>query len=141
MSDRIAVMFDGRIAQLASPQDLYRHPINRQVASFIGVMNFLDAQLTAEQGDRLALYVAALGKVEIPRSQAPGGVNGGKISVGVRPEMLTILYEDSDRAQNEVEGEIVEANYFGDMTYYDVRLPGVEALATVSMRNTAGRRC
>jgi spermidine/putrescine transport system ATP-binding protein len=35
---------------------------------------------------------------------------------------------------------VVDTNYFGDMTYYDVRLPGSDAPATISMRNTAGRR-
>ncbi len=140
MSDRIAVMFDGRIAQLASPQELYSRPVSRQVASFIGVMNFLDAKLTTEQGDRLALDVAALGRVEVPSTQAPGGVKPGRVSVGIRPEMLTLLFEEGERAEREVEGEVVDANYFGDMTYYDVLLPGAQAPATISMRNTAGRR-
>jgi spermidine/putrescine transport system ATP-binding protein len=140
MSDRIAVMFDGRIAQLASPEELYRRPVNRRVASFIGVMNFLEAQLVSGAGDQLSLDVAALGRVEVPRSQAPGGVNGGHISVGIRPEMLTILLEDGDRSPREVEGVISDANYYGDLTYYEVQLPGTEALATVTMRNTAGRR-
>jgi spermidine/putrescine transport system ATP-binding protein len=140
MSDRIAVMFEGRIAQLASPEDLYRRPVSRRVASFIGVMNFLDARLTAEAGERLSLEVAALGRLELPREQAPGGVNGGRISVGIRPEMLTILLDASDHAEREIEGEVVDVNYYGDMTYYDVRLPGAERPATISMRNTAGRR-
>jgi len=140
MSDRIAVMFEGRISQLASPEELYRRPVSRRVASFIGVMNFLDANLNAETGDRLELEVAALGRVEVGRSQAPGGVGKAGVTVGIRPEMLTILFDDSDRAEREIEGEVVDANYFGDMTYYDVRLPGAEAPATISRRNTAGRR-
>ena len=43
MSDRIAVMFDGKIAQIDSPEGLYRRPISRRVASFIGVVNFIPA--------------------------------------------------------------------------------------------------
>ena len=140
MSDRIAVMFDGRIAQLASPEELYRRPVSRRVASFIGVMNFLEAKLAGEAGDRLSLDVAALGRVDVARNQAPAGVNGGHISVGIRPEMLTVLYDDDARAEREVEGEIVDTNYFGDMTYYDILFPGSERPATVSMRNTAGRQ-
>ena len=140
MSDRIAVMFDGRIAQLASPEELYRRPVNRRVASFIGVMNFLGAKLTGETGDRLDLELASLGRVSVPRSQAPGGTAAGSITAGIRPEMLTILFDETDRADREVEGVVVDANYYGDMTYYDVRLPGAESPATISMRNTAGRR-
>jgi spermidine/putrescine transport system ATP-binding protein len=140
MSDRIAVMFDGRIAQLATPQELYSRPVSRQVASFIGVMNFLGAKLTSNAGDRLSLEVAALGPVEVPQSQAPGGIDGSEIVVGVRPEMLTLLTEEGEHAEREVEGEIVDTNYFGDMTYCDVRLPGVAEPATISMRNTVGQR-
>ena len=54
--------------------------------------------------------------------------------------MLTVLYDDDARAEREVEGKIVDTNYFGDMTYYDVLLSGSDRPATVSMRNTAGRR-
>lgn len=140
MSDRVAVMFDGQIAQLDTPEALYRRPIGRRVASFIGVMNLFDAHVQAESNGTIALDIAGLGKVEIPREQAPGGVNAGASSVGIRPEMLTILINDSDRSEREVEGEITDTQYYGDMTYYSVRLPGTETPAMVSMRNTAGRR-
>ena len=88
----------------------------------------------------IALDIAGLGPVEIPREQAPGGVNGGAGSVGIRPEMMTILFNEDDRAEHEVSGEVAATQYYGDMTYYSISLPGAEAPATVSMRNTAGRR-
>jgi spermidine/putrescine transport system ATP-binding protein len=140
MSDRCAVMFDGRIAQLATPEELYRRPVSRRVASFIGVMNFFEARVAGENGATIAVEIAGLGPVEIPRDQAPGGVNGAAARVGIRPEMLTILLEDGDAAEHEVTGEVADTQYYGDMTYYTIRLPGAEAPATVSMRNTAGRR-
>ena len=140
MSDRIAVMFDGRIAQLAAPQDLYSRPASRRVASFIGVMNFLPAAVTGRTGGRIALDVAGLGPVEIGEAQAPGALNGAAVSAGIRPEMLTILLEGGETAPREIEGEVEDASYYGDMTYYVVKLPGVDAPATISMRNTAGRR-
>ncbi len=52
MSDRIAVMFDGEIAQLADPETLYRRPKTRQVADFIGTMNFLPASILSDGGER-----------------------------------------------------------------------------------------
>lgn len=140
MSDRVAVMFDGQIAQLDTPQALYRRPKSRRVASFIGVMNLFDARIRGESADSIALDIAGLGRVDIPREQAPSGVTGGTGSVGIRPEMLSILFHENERAEREVEGEITETQYYGDMTYYSVRLPGAKAPATVSMRNTAGRR-
>ncbi len=47
MSDRIGVMFDGRLVQVDAPPTLYAKPCNRDVASFIGEMNFLPAEVTA----------------------------------------------------------------------------------------------
>jgi spermidine/putrescine transport system ATP-binding protein len=140
MSDRIAVMFEGQISQLAAPQQLYRRPINRQVADFIGVMNFLSAKVTSVAGDRIAAEVAGLGQVEIAVEQCPGGARQGEGSIGFRPETLTILF-DSDTPRGRVaEGTIDEVTYFGDMTYYAVRLDGVEQPMTISMRNLFGRK-
>ncbi len=140
MSDRIAVMFEGEIAQLASPEELYRRPTTERVASFIGVMNFLDARSTGSMAGGLTLDIAALGTVQIPADAVPSGIDPAQISkVGVRPEMLTLLFEPSDHAQYEVAAEVVSSDYYGDMTYYSVILPGQEAPVTISMRNTAGR--
>ena len=140
MSDRVAVMFDGRIAQLDTPETLYRRPVNRTVASFIGVMNFFEARVEGQANGAISLEIAGLGPVDIPRDQAPGGVNGGTGSVGIRPEMMSILFDETDRAEHEVLGEVADTEYYGDMTYYSIRLPGAGQPATVSMRNTAGRR-
>lgn len=140
MSDRVAVMFDGRIAQLDTPETLYRRPVDRQVGSFIGVMNFFEARISGEANGTISLEIAGLGPVEIPRDQAPGDVNGAAACVGIRPEMMTILLEDGDSAEHEVAGEVADTEYYGDMTYYSIRLPGAAKPATISMRNTAGRR-
>ena len=138
MSDRIAVMFDGKIAQVATPQVLYGKPCSRRVGNFIGMMNFLEAKILGTQGDKVEVDVQSLGKVTLPLSQAPGGVDGCH-SVGIRPEMLTILAE-GQTAEREIEAVVSEVFYYGDMTYYDVILPQTEALVTVTMRNTAGRK-
>jgi len=140
MSDRIAVMFEGEIAQLASPEELYRRPATRRVASFIGVMNFLDASLDSSNASGVTLTIHALGKVSIPHSAVPKGVNPAQINkVGIRPEMLTLLFDPSDKAENEVKAEVVSSDYYGDMTYYSVLLPMQKDPVTISMRNTAGR--
>lgn len=137
MSDRIAVMFDGQIAQLDTPEGLYRRPVSKRVASFIGVMNFVPATVLASSKTKLTLDVGALGKVDLPGDTALA--KGDEATVGIRPEMLTIIYEESDKAERSFKAEIVGTAYYGDMTYYDVQLPGTDIEATISMRNTAGR--
>ena len=140
MSDRIAVMFDGHIAQLDSQQALYRHPVSERVASFIGVMNFLPATAHPANGGALALDIAALGPVTLPLDAVPEGISPAKVTkIGVLPEMLTVLFDDSDHAERVTEGVVVSTSYYGDMTYYSILLDGAEKPVTISMRNTAGR--
>lgn len=139
MSDRIAVMFEGNIAQLDSPEMLYRRPISKRVASFIGVMNFFPASVTGESAKGVEAEIAGLGPMTVPKQQVPKDVTGREVTAGVRPEMMTLLFDETETAEREVMAEIDDVVYYGDMSYYSLRLPGCEELTTVSMRNTAGR--
>ena len=57
MSDRIAGMFEGEIAQLADPETLYRRPATKKVADFIGTMNFIPAEIVSEAGDKVEVVL------------------------------------------------------------------------------------
>ena len=138
MSDRIAVMFEGEIAQLDDPETLYRRPNSRRVADFIGVMNFLPAKVTGEGDGRIRLDVPGLGAVEVTSEQASAAAAGGQPSVGFRPETLTLLYEGQVAQDRESPATIDEVVYYGDMTYYDVKIDGVEKPVRISMRNVFG---
>ena len=139
MSDRIAVMFEGSIGQMDDPETLYRRPNSRRVANFIGKMNFLPAEVLTEAGGRVTVEVTGLGKGEITREQAPTGAPSGPAVVGIRPETLTILFEGETTERRWVDGVVDEVVYYGDMTYYDVRIPGVAEPLNLSMRNVIGR--
>ncbi|MDE3237776.1 MAG: ABC transporter ATP-binding protein [Paracoccaceae bacterium] len=141
MSDRIAVMFDGEIAQLDSPERLYRRPVSRKVAEFIGIMNFLPATVVEVGAEQVALDVGGLGRLSITAEQCPGGARTGTASVGFRPETMTLLFEgDPEPTRARVaEGKVTEVVYYGDMTYYEVLLDGVEKPIQISMRNVVGR--
>ncbi|XDZ66938.1 ABC transporter ATP-binding protein [Alphaproteobacteria bacterium LSUCC0684] len=140
MSDRIAVMFNGEIAQLATPQVLYRRPLDKRIASFIGIMNFIDGTLKSVTKKGIDIDAGPLGSMTIAPDQMPLPLAPGKVSIGIRPEMLTVLYSSKDKAEIEVSGTITNTGYYGDMTYYDVAVDGLDREVTVSMRNTAGRR-
>jgi spermidine/putrescine transport system ATP-binding protein len=139
MSDRIAVMFEGQIAQLDDPETLYRRPKTRQVADFIGTMNFLPATVLSEAPSGCEVEVAGLGRCQIAADQAPSGRSGQDTTVGFRPETLTILYDGQAAAVRETPGTVEEVVYYGDMTYYDVKLDGVSSAVRLSMRNVPGR--
>jgi spermidine/putrescine transport system ATP-binding protein len=138
MSDRVAVMFEGEIAQLADPETLYRRPNSKKVADFIGTMNFIPCTILSEAGDRVEIEAKGLGPVTLDIAQAPP-TRGDAPVVGLRPETLTLLYDDQRATERETDGVIDEVIYFGDMTYYDVYLGGTDVEVRLSMRNVPGR--
>ncbi|UOF91348.1 sn-glycerol-3-phosphate ABC transporter ATP-binding protein UgpC [Fodinisporobacter ferrooxydans] len=92
MGDRIVVMKDGIIQQVATPQDIYNHPRNMFVAGFIGAppMNFLNGKLEETAGQ--AYFVANNIKVKIPEGKVAvlrqAGVMGQEVVLGIRPENI-----------------------------------------------------
>ena len=138
MSDRIAVMFEGEIGQMADPETLYRRPNSKRVAEFIGKMNLLPAEVAGD-GNRIVVDVAGLGRGEVAPDQAPGGVIPGRTTVGIRPETLSVLFPGETTERRLADGIVDEVVYYGDMTYYDVRLPGIDQPLTISMKNLIGR--
>ncbi len=139
MSDRIAVMFEGEITQLADPETLYRRPKTRRVAEFIGVMNFLDGQATPGAGGGIEVEVGGLGRAAVASDQCPGGAAAGPVSVGMRPETMSVLFPGEATSARVAEGTVDEVVYYGDMTYYDIRLDGASGPVRISMRNVIGR--
>ncbi|MCQ0970021.1 ABC transporter ATP-binding protein [Paracoccus sp. TK19116] len=148
MSDRIAVMFEGRIAQLDGPEALYARPADRRVADFIGVMNFLPADVTGEDAEgNVTVDVSGLGEVVLPPKQISRLTSGDeRPMVGFRPETMTLLSASATRSQERETGATIdEVVYYGDMTYYDLRLDGSARgdgnarPVRISMRNVFGR--
>jgi ABC-type Fe3+/spermidine/putrescine transport system ATPase subunit len=89
ISDRIAVIAEGRIRQLGTPDEIYRRPIDRFVASFVGDVNVLSARLERSDG---ATAIVALGLVQVPvpARTLRGTVPGEAVDLFVRPEGLRV---------------------------------------------------
>ena len=140
MSDRIAVMFDGQIAQLADPETLYRLPRTRAVANFIGTMNFLPGKILSTAGGRVEVEAAGFGRFALNAdAQVTGEPTISGATVGFRPETLTLLFEGQTASDRESMATVEEVVYYGDMTYYDVRIDGATETSRLSMRNVFGR--
>jgi multiple sugar transport system ATP-binding protein len=96
LGDRIVVMQDGLVQQVGSPLELYRRPLNRFVASFIGspAMNFVDLTVAAEPHSfRLTGRGIA---IELPQRRFAGlsAHAGGSITMGIRPQHLRLAAAD-----------------------------------------------
>jgi spermidine/putrescine transport system ATP-binding protein/putrescine transport system ATP-binding protein len=133
MSDRIAVMHKGKVAQIASPKDLYESPNSVLVASFIGNINLLDARVTAVEGGRLKLEAQGLGAVSAA-APAGGPAAGAKAVIAVRPEKLEI-FAAKPASGDWVEAKMGPAAYLGDRSNYQVMLPGRAHPVSVAAQN------
>jgi iron(III) transport system ATP-binding protein len=123
VSDRMAVMEGGRIAQLGAPQEVYRRPATRTVADFIGETNFLPGTLSALEGGR-ARVATALGELAgvLGNPGRPPAV-GAPVTVSVRPECWTI--SPARPEGNAVAGRIGKSVYLGENAQYDFVAGGV----------------
>jgi len=131
MSDRVAVMQDGRIAQIAPAREIYEQPASRWVAGFIGQSNFLPGAIAGRDGDD---YVVQLDSGE--RIRARGHVTGaqGRRVCGVlRPERVRVQEPAAGRdapAGAALAGEVVDTLYLGHTVKLGVRLADGTVLRT-----------
>ena len=134
MSDRIGVMFDGRLVQVDEPPTLYAKPCNRTVASFIGEMNFLPAQVSAENGDGLTISTPCFGTLNIEKN--PNVTQSGRdIEIGIRPEQLEIAREKPEDYDGTVHGKIRDVAFYGENVHYHVQVDGVDKPIAASIPN------
>ena len=89
LSDRVAVMSQGRIRQLGTPDEMYRRPIDRFVASFVGDVNVLHARLERIDGATAEVALGAA-RVTVPIATLQGAATGAMIDLFVRPEELRV---------------------------------------------------
>jgi len=118
MSDRIAVMNEGRIAQLGRPEELYDRPCNRFVASFIGESNFLPGIVHGFQGEDIV--VAACGGTMVRAIAASRPQQGAEVMLTMRPERMR--FTDGDKvlvpALNRLRATVTEAVFAGERCRY-----------------------
>ena len=104
LADEVAVMLDGRLVQVDTPQKLYHRPVNRQVAEFVGDANFLPGQ-------------AVNGTVRCELGEFPsGGIHSGAVEIMLRPENLQLSPDETGTV------EVVERTYFGHDQLVQIRL-------------------
>ncbi|WP_152011536.1 ABC transporter ATP-binding protein [Hoeflea sp. EC-HK425] len=136
MSDRIAVMFGGQIAQIAEPKEIYQNPATRQVADFLGGMNFLTSSHLSVNGKNFAATLPGIGDIT-------GHLAGKTISdpakaiIGIRPERLRIVWE-GETADPIVTGKVADRNYFGEVTSLAVNIEGQNQHLSIVETNDFG---
>ena len=145
MSDRIAVMSEGRVLQTGTPEDIYDRPANRFVADFIGETNFLAGRVKAGRAGETVVLVDGVLELHVSTERMVG--MNEDVTVAIRPEKISLwpektsLWPVSDRASHAeppdpraVPGIVEEVVYTGTDTRYLVRLTE-KTIVTVRQQN------
>ena len=130
MSDRIAIINDGNIVQLGSPEDIYKHPNSVFVADFIGEANIIDASITSVSKGSIKAKILDNYDIEIKTSDSYE--KGEKIKVVVRPEDVLV---SSRKTDNCIEGIIIDTTYSGDSTKLIIDAQDVNFKASLTDEN------
>lgn len=143
LGDRIVVMSNGEVQQIDTPNNLYKFPVNKFVAGFIGSpqMNFMDAVVT-EQGDKVYLTIGddniLLPAAKAARLKQKGYTNGQVVTLGIRPENLSDQPEDIAKAKEGIAtGKVEVYEMLGSTCNLYVSCNGVQITAAVDPSTTA----
>lgn len=130
ISDRIAVMDRGRVQQIGTPVEIYHHPANRFVADFVGLANFVEAEVVGP--DALRVGEVTL-RAPLDGTEQRGGQEGAarrRVTLVLRPEAIR-LHRLSPQADNVLPGQITTASFLGTLARYWVQAAGLTWIVDV----------
>ena len=131
MSDRVAVMNEGRILQISPPKELYNKPINKFVSEFIGNINLLETSIVDQNDKDLTLEILGIGKQNFKKNNF-NSILSENIFVALRPEDIFIKKEMIETADINIQGIVKNVSFYGESTYYYVKVEGIRKLLMVS---------
>ena len=135
MSDRIAVLSEGEVLQVDTPERLYERPVSREVADFIGTMNFVEGEVEGVDTDMISVDAGPLGRVCAAPDERTRPGRGARVLIAIRPEKITVSRERPDLRSNLVRGQVSAASYLGDRSHLRVDVPGLGAPISVASQN------
>ena len=137
MSDRIAVMSKGKVLQIDSAERLYEAPNCREVADFIGSMNFIDGRLAGYLDGHAMIDAGALGRfyVKIDQARLPPETSA---TLAVRPEKAHIVEaHPAGQMVNCLQGQLIAQAYLGDRSHFYVKVAGLAKPMAVAAQNAS----
>ena len=136
LSDRIAVMFDGRVHQVGTPEEIYATPTHRKVAEFVGEGNYLPGTVREASSSHVAVRVA--GGHTLSAAVPGSGVvaTGAELVASFRLHHAEVLPSADGRADNALSGTVVHRIYLGDVVRYLIDIGDDQ---TVMAEHYAGR--
>ncbi|MCR9127020.1 MAG: ABC transporter ATP-binding protein [Rhodobacteraceae bacterium] len=136
LSDRIAVMSGGKVLQVDTPSGLYEAPRTREVASFIGNMNFFRGTVRRNGAATGAIDTEGLGAIPVP-AETLTAPDGAEVQVALRPEKFALSPDRPDDGAMSVQGHLTTTAYLGERSHYYIRIAGKSEPIAVSSPNLA----
>jgi spermidine/putrescine ABC transporter ATP-binding subunit len=132
LSDRIAVMSKGVVKQIDSAAQLYESPKSREVAEFIGNMNFLEGKVVGQDGEFTVVAAAGIGQFTSGSAHLPVGAAA---TIAIRPEKITLHTARPAAEPNVLQGTMITSTYMGDRNQHFVSVNGISKPIIVSSQN------
>ncbi|MGY2049753.1 ABC transporter ATP-binding protein [Methylobacterium sp. JK268] len=138
LSDRVAIMRSGRIAQVGAPREVYEHPANAFTARFLGEANLLPGIVAAADADGAAFRLADGTPLRTRRPAALAAGEEGQLFV--RPEKLVLRPAGAppENGLNHLAGTVRRASFLGNVVRYAVETPGGALLTADAPNLSAG---
>ena len=131
MSDRIAVMNKGKIAQVGTPEDIYERPSDRFVTEFIGESNLINGRISSIDGNSCVISVGAQ---TITAPVRKGANAGDEVVLAIRPERVMVADDAKRDAQNSFQLPLRSVTYHGAFIRVLVDFEGQDLVAEVPNR-------
>ncbi|MEO5321075.1 ABC transporter ATP-binding protein [Arthrobacter sp. CC3] len=122
MSDRIAVMSNGHMLQVAPPHEIYERPATAEVAAFIGRSNFIDGTVVAARGGAATVRLEESGET-INVAVSEDAATGDLVTVAFRPEKVFLTNRGADVPADAIvlSADIMTTSYVGSRYEYDLK--------------------
>ena len=127
VASRIAVMDEGRIIQVATPDRIYEAPNSVYVADFIGDVNILEGAVGAAEAGLFGLLFAE-GQAPVYAESDVDFNDGQTAHLAIRPEKVAIHTEQPEGVSNLLKGKVLDIAYLGNLSTYHVELPGGQVI-------------
>lgn len=121
LSDRIAVMFDGHVHQVGTPEEIYGHPTHRKVAEFVGEGNYLPGVISSVESGTARVDLEAGGQLAVA-VKAGSELKGRTVFASFRLHEPRLTAGAGSPAPGVLSGRVAQRTYLGDTVRYDVDL-------------------
>jgi spermidine/putrescine transport system ATP-binding protein len=131
LSDRIAVMNEGRLEQVGSPSQIYEYPQTPFVADFIGDTNLFQGRIEALDASALSVVTDKGLKILIKNRDALTSASARQVVVSIRPEKIHVSLSKPSNTANCFEGKLKHTMYLGTHVHYMVELATGDCLTVM----------